>query len=109
MFLGRPAAQVGADLTEQDQGGVVVNALNRGELHARGAQQRPAGGEVVVVAAAFGVARGGRDGRATPWVGQGLQVRCDLVVTGGNLTVGELLPLDGLGQGKQMLRTPRPL
>src|ERR671929_1029842 len=109
MFLAGPFAHVETDLTKDDQSGGLINALNLGQVYPRHAIQGFPGIERRSVAVAAPLATLGRQRLALALVGKRRQVGRNAGITGSELPMLELIALERLLQGKQMLSPPRTL
>ena len=86
---------VGADRTEDDQGRVFFNPLDRCQVNARQVIEGGAGIEPGCVGL-LGAAGFGRQGLPSAFVRKGRQMRFDLLIAQGDLLVIEGLQLDRL-------------
>src|SRR5439155_19370120 len=102
------ATHIGANLWENDQGGALFNTLNGRQIDTRQAIEGGAGIEAWFIG--FLVATGFRgQGLAMAFVREGAQMGLNLLIAQGQLLVIELIQIDSLPYGKEMLGAPGAL
>jgi hypothetical protein len=108
VFHARPPVHVRADLAEDDQGGAFFDAFDGRQVDAGQVRERGTSIKAGFVGLCVSAGLGGQRAAGT-FIVKGREMRFDLLIALGHLLVIEVIQLDGLASGKQMLGAPRAL